>query len=368
MQLGPVSDLIVSADGRTLVELGDTQPMVARWRVDGNGPITRLLPVTGVPIGYDVSGRLLLTSGPGVAKGDFGKPHPAWRVVDATSGAVVEDDDREAGPVWTGEPQRLLTWTDEGYGVIRDVVEKRVIGRVEGGLGEVPFGTSVGAAGTKVLGWGGLSPGRTDVWEVWDLRSGKSVASRLRLGSSGLLSRAGGLLVWTDDYGIATYRVSTGRRIAQRPDMLAAAVSSTGLVAATSEVGGLRFLDVRTLRHTGPPLAGTPGNVEEAMFSRDGSLLAAVSRDGTVRLVDMANRRQLGDPITVMVGGDSSIALRGDGKALAQPSLHGVLIWDLRPARWQAAACRVSGRDLSRDEWQTYLSAIGPHQTTCPAA
>lgn len=367
MQLGPVSDLIVSADARTLVELGDTQTMVARWRVDGDGPVTRLLPVSGVPMGYDVSGRLLLTSGSGVTKGDLGRPHPEWKVVDARSGVVVEDDDREAAPIWTGEPQRLLTWTDEGNGVIRDVVTKQVVGRVEGGLGEAPFGTSVGAAGTRVLGWLGAFPERTDAWEVWDLRSGKAVASKLVRGANGFLSPTGGFLVWTDDNGISTYRVSTGDRIAERPDLLAAGVSSTSLVAATSEDGGLRFLDVRTLRHTGPPLAGTSGPVEQAMFSRDGTMLAALSRDGTVRLVDIASR-QLGEPITVTVGGDRSIALRGDGKALAQPSLYGVLIWDLRPASWQAAACRVSGRDLSRDEWQTYLSAIGHYRTVCPVA
>ena len=64
MQHGPVADLVVTPDRRTLVELADTQPVIARWRLDGTGPITRLLRAPGTPTGYDASGRLLLTSGP----------------------------------------------------------------------------------------------------------------------------------------------------------------------------------------------------------------------------------------------------------------------------------------------------------------
>ena len=49
MQHGPLSDLVVTPTGRTLVELADTQPVIARWRLNGTGPITRLLPPPAPP-------------------------------------------------------------------------------------------------------------------------------------------------------------------------------------------------------------------------------------------------------------------------------------------------------------------------------
>jgi hypothetical protein len=42
-----------------------------------------------------------------------------------------------------------------------------------------------------------------------------------------------------------------------------------------------------------------------------------------------------------------------------------VLTWDTRPERAIAFACRIAGRDLTADEWRTYLGT-GPHFHVCP--
>jgi len=40
-------------------------------------------------------------------------------------------------------------------------------------------------------------------------------------------------------------------------------------------------------------------------------------------------------------------------------------VWDLRPASHQAAACRMAGRDLTRDEWAAHLGELGEYRSTC---
>ena len=44
----------------------------------------------------------------------------------------------------------------------------------------------------------------------------------------------------------------------------------------------------------------------------------------------------------------------------------GIDQWDLNPHDWQTAACVLAGRNLSRQEWQTYLANTEPYAKTCP--
>ena len=136
MQHGPVSDVLVSPDGRTLVELADTQAVLARWRLDGTGPITRLLPVTGTPTGYDASGRLLLLSGPSDVLDAAGDPHPAQRVVDSRTGALVyRSAIVEHAAVWTGRAGQLAAWDSDDQGHVVDVRTGRSVLELPSGLG-----------------------------------------------------------------------------------------------------------------------------------------------------------------------------------------------------------------------------------------
>jgi hypothetical protein len=84
---------------------------------------------------------------------------------------------------------------------------------------------------------------------------------------------------------------------------------------------------------------------------------------------------QLGDPIPVLgewnypVGpafsGVYSGVLRADGAELAVNVPAGIAVWDLRPSSHADAACRMAGRDLTRDEWLAYLGDLGEYRSTC---
>ena len=57
--------------------------------------------------------------------------------------------------------------------------------------------------------------------------------------------------------------------------------------------------------------------------------------------------------------------LRPDGLEVAISEAAGVIIWDLDPKHQFEAACRIAGRDLTADEWATYLDGLGEPRSTC---
>jgi WD40 repeat protein/DNA-binding SARP family transcriptional activator/class 3 adenylate cyclase/ABC-type cobalamin/Fe3+-siderophores transport system ATPase subunit len=87
-----------------------------------------------------------------------------------------------------------------------------------------------------------------------------------------------------------------------------------------------------------------------------------------VDLWDAVTLQPIGDPI--MVRGDAGLLAtdRPGGYRFASGStspLGTPMVWDVDPAHWDAMACRIAGRDLTRAEWNQYLPGR-PYQATCP--
>ena len=80
----------------------------------------------------------------------------------------------------------------------------------------------------------------------------------------------------------------------------------------------------------------------------------------------MGQQAPLGDPISINGRSMPNLALSPDGSELALPDPRGILVWDLRPASWVAAACRVVGRELTPQEWSTYFEGLGSYHPSCP--
>ena len=53
-----------------------------------------------------------------------------------------------------------------------------------------------------------------------------------------------------------------------------------------------------------------------------------------------------------------------DGGMLAN-ARFGMNRWELDPSRWQEAACRAAGRNLTQAEWTEYVGDE-PYRATCP--
>jgi WD40 repeat protein len=138
------------------------------------------------------------------------------------------------------------------------------------------------------------------------------------------------------------------------------ALSAQGEIISTREN--------RIMRHSGSSfsLLGTlpavPGELDSVKVSADGRTLIAFSPEHTIAIYDLTAGIPIGTPLRV----ESDLGeLRADGAELAVDARGGVAVWDLRPDAHRAAACRIAGRDLTREEWAAHLGGVGKYRSTC---
>jgi WD40 repeat protein len=86
--------------------------------------------------------------------------------------------------------------------------------------------------------------------------------------------------------------------------------------------GFVKLWDAKTLQQVGTALPGSPGKWANALFTPSGSQLLTLYDDG-----------------------------------------HGAL-WPMSLAAWEAQACRVAGRNLTREEWSRYVTGR-PYAHVC---
>jgi WD40 repeat protein len=73
----------------------------------------------------------------------------------------------------------------------------------------------------------------------------------------------------------------------------------------------------------------------------------------------------LGQPFQEHQAAINSLAFSPDGVTLASGSSDStVLVWDVSFASWRARACAAAGRNLTRAEWDQYVTGQ-PYHATC---
>ncbi len=365
LQRGSVGDLLLSRDGTTLLEVSRTLPVLARWRIDGTGPITRRLPVEGVPEGYSSDGRLLTVGGrPPVVVDVVGGRHPHSVVVDARSGAVVDPLDDLTSPVWTGHPSVLVAWQGS-VGKVVDVEQHRVVGALEGGVGSIPHAQYIHQRGDHLLVWD-YDNGEDPVpnWLAWTLPDGRITRGGDRDEfTTASLSADGREVFVSGESGLKAIDLGTGARRTGPEDVVFAAASPSGVLVGATNSGQVNFYDPGTFTADGRSLRGPAGGVDQLAFSSDGRTMAVRGTSGALHLVDVAARVQLGGPFPV-VERHQPVALRPDGQELAVPGADGVLLWNLDAAALVQAACTYAGRNLTPAETRAHRLEA---RQTCPA-
>jgi hypothetical protein len=174
--------------------------------------------------------------------------------------------------------------------------------------------------------------------------------------------------IYVAGIGLWVFDAASGKLLAHNQDSHIATVTtgSNGVVVAGRTDGTVgRFdpdtlVEVSSVPGSGPPLVSDDGSI---MMGRDG--------EGAVSLVDLGSGERLGDPIATTssaCGCSFDIALRGDGlqAATTGPDGTGVVLWDLDPEHWVTAACIIGGRNLTNQEWATYIGDLGDYRATCP--
>ena len=154
-------------------------------------------------------------------------------------------------------------------------------------------------------------------------------------------------------------------------------------IAAGGQDGLLRFFSVSTGKLLAPPQEAVGGQVYNVSVSPDGRYVATTGAPGEMRLWDTTTFRQVGPDLPSPIsGGDARVRFAPDGSLvgvfapdplptkqdMAEPVTagaghdlrHGPVVWVYPVGRtaWIKQACGTVGRQLTRDEWNTYLPEL----------
>ena len=311
----------VSPDGRTVAYVLDRKEWLAVQFLDLRSGVwtrpTSFISATGYDIDY------------------------AWRP-DSTEFAVAQPDytvrrfDRSTGTLtaeqqvpkahgalngvgFSGDGSRLLVGTAGGWVDTFDIGSGQPVGTPIQVMAKVPVPViGVNRDGSRAL---------------------TSVGGRVQL-----LDMPAGTVLRTKDIGFQA------TSFAWSLDMRTVAVS--GKDSSTDGAGRVALLNPETLEirslSTGPP-------AQEGSFvaySSDGERFVTAA-EGRVSLWESSTARLLG---SLSVEGADGAGFDADtNDVLIASTVPEVSVWDPRPQAAVEAACRVAGRDLTKQEWETYL-------------
>jgi WD40 repeat protein/DNA-binding SARP family transcriptional activator/energy-coupling factor transporter ATP-binding protein EcfA2 len=167
----------------------------------------------------------------------------------------------------------------------------------------------------------------------------------------------------------SVWDVASGRRIwrsrADRWFATSVRYSPGGRLVAvgTGQKGDVVFFDAATGRRAGAPLRASAGYVTAVSFAPDSRTVATSGTDSTTRLWDVTARKQIGTEFRGRRWAASTFFADGRRLLVADASGTGV-VWDVAPDDLARRACAIAGRNLTRDEWQTFLPKR-PYAPTC---
>ena len=363
MQQGAVGSLaIVGGDDARLVAVNFSAPLVATWSLTGGGPITHVVArghvLTATATSFSPDGRRLL-------------------VETANLSSVWDPStDTELGPSLGGV--QAFGWLSNRtiVGLSRsaptdfvryDVNGARLDNKMTLVLDVPPTGGAGTADGSRLY----VKQGDNAVWTV-DVATFKKIEPTFHCDLDspyvgGVSANADGSLVAISCPNVlVVHDGRSGRELGRIPQYSenSAFVGGDRLVAAT-QAGKLALFDTKTFKPL-TTLAGSQGGAGRLFSSVDGRLLL-MEADRTVSLYDLASGRRLGDVLEIARQDVGDATIRPDGLAMAVGGgERGIAIWDLDPAHWATAACGVAGRNLTAEEWKTYLGSLGSYRATCP--
>jgi DNA-binding SARP family transcriptional activator/WD40 repeat protein len=135
-------------------------------------------------------------------------------------------------------------------------------------------------------------------------------------------------------------------------------------VAVAFSSGRVWIVDTRTGRPVEAPPPAHQSGIYWLGWSPDGSRILSNDGAGTLELWDSATGT-VQETVTLPDGHGGVGQFRPGTTDVTILSAGKVLTWDTRPAYALAFACRIAGRDLTADEWRTYVGD-GHRVSVCP--
>ena len=361
-QVGRVGKLDVSPDGSTLAVFGADQPLIARWRIDGAGPLTRRLAAGETIEQFSPDGQLALTSVIDPTR-QAGLDN---RVRNMVTDEVIDELDDFETTRWSGRAHELLAVAAAGDGwrmVKYDVDSGTTLDDFEISLAEWP---------ERVFVFDDIVvTGSADgVYQVHDATNGATVSPPLTLSPDLItvdVTPDHLRLITLGSAGASLIDIASGELVkGPLPAPNYGVVLPDGSLVGADAGGAVAVYDATTLEFV-RPLARTGGLVQDIRADRAGTVLVTKGGDRTVTLYDWPSGDTVGDPYVIPVEDESFTQIAPDGRSLAiGGSSDGVAIWSLEPQLWREQLCGLAGRNLTPAEWEAELGWSGPYRSTCP--
>jgi WD40 repeat protein len=352
---------------------------LAIWNVDA-GPSPLALRLRGPDAGtsgfaYDPTGKLFATIGDeGIRLWDASSLQPVGKPL--RNGPQTVDlefsPDGTTIAAWPSNRAPLTLWSLQG---------KREDVRGLGWVADVAFTKG----GEPIAASWGRSPGEGDV-VLWDVRNRRRLVTLDESAGAGgpfALSPGAEVAAGSIDQGqtLRLWNAATGSVLSRElaggsPAALAYSRDGRLLASSSWEDSRIRVWDAAT----GGAVTELPGErpSDALAFNSSGTLLAAATfelvADAETRayqLWDVTRGELLGSRDLLAGSGQgfddvAELAFSARGDALAVLGVGASpLVLDLRPSSWQAIACRVAGRDLTRVEWAGYVGDAYPYERVC---
>ncbi|WP_160423606.1 BTAD domain-containing putative transcriptional regulator [Agromyces seonyuensis] len=375
--LGPVNGevgvLSTSADGLVVTAISTDDPVLSRWRLDGDGPGRRLVAAGRMLVGgYSFEGSGVLTA-PIATRAPEDRNNPwadaPWAGVavtdTATGGTGAPFDVPLANAVWAHG--RRVLFRDPAAGVVRIVSAETGEDVAEPHWGLVGAFTSAEDELIHAVRFDGriqdLDPvDGSKVGEPWAVRGGEGPQGGTGMPLSLAAARGSDLIAVTvlgdGQDGDLLERFATVRRDDHSlvdlrfVDFREHAMAADGEVIALEGDQMIRYA-LDPFERTGS-IPGSASALAAPSVTRDADTMAVTALDGTVLMFDTATGIRIGDPFRSDLGVFAPAVLRSDGLELAVSTADGVVVWDLDPERQLEAVCRLAGRGFTATEQRTY--------------
>ena len=351
--------LTLHAEGNELLMVDSTT--IFRSRVDGSGPVSRLIAAgRDLTAGFGGNGSLIVTGG------RDGDGMQVWDV----------ERDRPIGP-----PALFLRWLSDDL-IFRAENSGESISRFDG-TSSVDFPPDAALGMGSDLGITAAPPGDAayllgaNSVQGFDPSTGEAAGKALHrpgmepwdpLSVSESTDGALVAVTWWDHkaqlHQTTVFERATGAVIAEGLHG-----SEGSLVTADGELvvvtdAALTRNDLATLE----PLESLPkpfGGGHTIEIDDASRTMLVVGWDNRASLYDVAGGIRLGDPLhTVSPEEAGGAHLSQDAAQLVTGAPEGILLWDMNPATQASAACRIAGRELTAVEWSTYFGNE-PQTATC---